>query len=97
MAGELAAAGLQSRVAPLLAAQPTGEPFPTNRYDHVIFVSEHAVTHANKAYLAANNALAGLAPQARWYAVGPATDAALVRVFAANRPAGKALPKLPEL
>lgn len=85
MAGELAAAGMQPVVAPLLAAEPTDSEFPGKGYDHVIFVSEHAVTHANEAFRRLNGALAGIAPEARWYAVGPATDAALAVAFAVSR------------
>lgn len=82
MAGELAAVGLVPIVAPLLAAESTQASFPANRYDHVIFVSEHAVMHANLAFLAADATLVEIAPKAQWYAIGPATDAALATAFA---------------
>ena len=86
MAAELAAEGIEPLVAPLLAAEPTGARFPAGDYDHVIFVSEHAVGFANLAFQSGRGLLAEIAPEARWYAIGPATDSALAKVFAANDP-----------
>jgi len=82
MAEELGNAGLQTLVAPLVAAQPTGQEFPADRYRHVIFVSEHAVSYANRAFQASNRQLVSIAPLVRWYAVGPATEAALLAALA---------------
>ncbi len=82
MAGELAAVGMRPLVAPLLTAQPTQDVFPAKGYDHVIFVSEHAVIHANAVFEPLKGGLVGIAPEARWYAIGPATDAALAAAFA---------------
>lgn len=84
MAGELAAAGLAPLVAPLLAAEPTNDDFPTDRYDHVIFVSEHAVSYANRSFQTTQGALKGIAPMARWYAIGPSTEATLSAALGAN-------------
>lgn len=77
MAGELARAGMQPLVVPLLVAHATNEPFPADRYKHVIFVSEHAVSFAKAAFEAQNARLLSLAPAAQWYAIGPATETAL--------------------
>lgn len=47
---------------------------PEDCFDHVIFVSEHAVQHGVAA-------VQKLAAGARWYAIGPATEAALTAVI----------------
>ncbi len=84
MAEELARAGLQAVVVPLVAAEPTQQDFPADRYRHVIFVSEHAVSHAQAVFQASNRPLASIAPAAQWYAIGPATEATLLAALAAS-------------
>jgi len=81
MAQELAGAGVDSFVCPLFAPQPTHHPRPGDCFDKVIFVSEHAVSHA----VAHPGELAdALAEGARWYAIGPATAAALRSHFSSD-------------
>ena len=90
MAERLEAAGLICDVCPLLAAVPTRRPLPADCFEHVIFVSEHAVQMGQEA-------LTALAPGAQWYAVGPATGRALTIMMekASHPEAGRV--RIPEL
>ncbi len=75
MAEVLRAAGLDCLVCPLIAVSPTDQPLPGDCFQHVIFVSEHAVQRGRAA-------VERIAAGAQWYAVGPATGAALAKLMA---------------
>ena len=75
MAGLLAEAGIDAVVHPLLKAEPTEAPLPEDCFDHVIFVSEHAVMLGRKV-------VSMLADRPQWYAIGPATEAAFAGICA---------------
>ena len=75
MAQVLGAAGVSCTVHPLLKAEPTGAPLPGECFDHVIFVSEHAVMLGRKV-------VSMLADRPQWYAIGPATEAAFAGICA---------------
>lgn len=70
LANHLAPLGYDCRLAPLIDIHPTHEAPPTGRFEHVIFLSEHAVSCAFEQG-------ASVAERAQWYAIGPATAAAL--------------------
>ena len=74
MAQALAEAGIDSFVCPLFVPQPTHHPQPDDCFDKVIFVSEHAVSYA---VAKSDELLNALAAGAEWYAIGPATAAAV--------------------
>lgn len=97
MAQALAETGLSSFVCPLINAVPTGQPLPEpadlpqgNCFNHVIFVSEHAVEHG----LAA---VRQIGSGAQWYAIGPATGMALQAAMLRHRPARPETVNIPEL
>ncbi len=76
LAAGLIGHGFDCWVAPVLAIEGTGSVAPVSpetHFDHVIFLSEHAVAHAGLRG-------AGLFGQSQWYAIGGSTAAALDRV-----------------
>ena len=73
LANHLEALGFRCRLAPLINIEPTHSPPPLHPFEHVIFLSEHAVTCAGQEPLTA-------AAQAQWYAIGPTTAAALAAI-----------------
>lgn len=96
MAQELAEAGLSSFVCPLINAVATNQPFPEttgaatgNCFNHVIFVSEHAVQHG----LAA---VRQIGSGAQWYAIGPATGMALRAAMRRHRASQAEQVNIPE-
>ena len=75
LANHLAPLGYDCRLAPLIDIHPTHEAPPTGRFEHVIFLSEHAVSCAFEQG-------ASVAERAQWYAIGPATEAAFAGICA---------------
>jgi len=74
MARALTQAGVDCYVCPMFAPEPSHQKLPDDCFDKVIFVSEHAVSYADRDKGVLANALADMV---QWYAIGPATAAAL--------------------
>ena len=77
LATHLGELGYECLRAPLIAIEATDETPPSGGFEHVIFLSEHAVSHALGRGLAAGE-------RAQWYAIGPATAAALHQAQSAS-------------
>ena len=90
MAAALADAGVESLVQPLLGARTTGQALPDECFDKVIFVSEHAVQLGKEA-------VEKLAIGVQWYAIGPATGAALAKLVGASSGRAQESVRVPKL
>ena len=75
LADHLTPLGYDCRVAPLIDIQATHAAPPTGQFEHVIFLSEHAVSWAFEQGVS-------VAERAQWYAIGPATEAAFAGICA---------------
>ena len=72
LADHLTPLGYDCRVAPLIDIQATHAAPPTGQFEHVIFLSEHAVSWAFEQGVS-------VAERAQWYAIGATTAAAVER------------------